>query len=295
MQMASCPAAAPRILGQHTTCRTTSYGSLLSTDAAKSSDQRYRMAHFRELYDKKVNISTSFNPNMLLCGNCPGGQHHILKNYGHSKSVAFILSDQCFPAALLSSGEGDCLAIIRVEDATLVSTFMRMSRSCDIAIGSVVSISSLNHLGRVGTTAYADDQVDALHTFRQTFSSQIRAVHGFPISTTKITDQFTIRALVEIEAWLDTVDLRRAHSLPESSQYFKDNILASPVDQAESNMCATPSIPLRMPASLFTKDRTAFVGLGWSNIATALPPMTSLEEKAFLSTLLQELNLEFAL
>ena len=49
-------AAAPRILGQHTTCRTTSYGSLLSTDTAESSDQRYRMAHFRELYDKKVNI-----------------------------------------------------------------------------------------------------------------------------------------------------------------------------------------------------------------------------------------------
>ena len=40
-------AAAPRILGQHTTCRTTSYGSLLSTDSAESSDQRYRMAHFR--------------------------------------------------------------------------------------------------------------------------------------------------------------------------------------------------------------------------------------------------------
>ena len=50
-----------------------------------------------------------------------------------------------------------------------------------------------------------------------------------------------------------------------------------------------------MPASLFTKDRTAFVGLGWSNMAAALPLMTSLEEKAFLSTLLQELNLEFAL
>ena len=176
-----------------------------------------------------------------------------------------------------------------------MSTFMRMSRGCDIAIGSVVIISSLNHLGRVGTAAYAEDLVDALHTFRQTFSGQIRAVHGFPISASKITDQFTIRALVEIEAWLDTVDLRRAHSLPESSQYFKDNILACPVDQVESNMCATPSIPLRMPASLFTKDRTAFVGLGWSNIATALPPMTSLEEKAFLSTLLQELNLEFAL
>ena len=56
--------------------------------------------------------------------------------------------------------------------------------------------SKINHLGKVGTPAYAEDLVDALHTFRQTFSSQIRAVHGFPISTTKITNQFTIRALV---------------------------------------------------------------------------------------------------
>ena len=45
-------------------------------------------------------------------------------------------------------------------------------------------------------------------------------------------------------------------------------------------------------ASLFTKEKTAFVGLGWSNIAT---PQTTEEEKAFLSTLLQELKREFAL
>ena len=50
-----------------------------------------------------------------------------------------------------------------------------------------------------------------------------------------------------------------------------------------------------MPASLFTKEKTAFVGLGWSNIVTTLPPQSKEEEKAFLSTLLQELNSEFAL
>ena len=46
---------------------------------------------------------------------------------------------------------------------------------------------------------------------------------------------------------------------------------------------------------MFTKDRTAFVGLGWSNIATSLPPQTIEEEKTILSTILQELNCEFAL
>ena len=87
-------------------------------------------------------------------------------------------------------------------------------------------------------------------------------------------------------------------SRPSSVSSYSSAILPTPGTPPTSisqQMCATPSIPMRMPASLFTKDRTAFVGLGWSNMATALPPMTSLEEKAFLSTLLQELNLEFAL
>ena len=75
-------AATPRILGQHVTCSTTSYSSLLSTDAAENADQRYRMAHFRELYNKKVNISTSFDPNTLPCRNCSSVQHHILRSSG---------------------------------------------------------------------------------------------------------------------------------------------------------------------------------------------------------------------
>ena len=137
--------------------------------------------------------------------------------------------------------------------------------------------------------------MEAMNTFRQTFGGQIRVVHGYPVFTTPIIDPVTIRALVKIEAWLDTVDMRRAHSLPEASKFFKENILASPMDQNEANNFATASIPLRMPASMFTKDRTAFVGLGWSNIANSLPPQTKEEEKNFLLTILQELNREFAL
>ena len=112
-----------------------------------------------------------------------------------------------------------------------MASFMRMSRGCDIAIGSVIVMNSLNHLGRVGTAAYAEDLVDAMNTFRQTFSGQVRVVHGYPVFATPIIDPVTIRELVEIEAWLDTVDLRRAHLLPETSKFFKDNILASPMDQ----------------------------------------------------------------
>ena len=180
--------------------------------------------------------------------------------------VAFILSDQCFLAALPASGEGDCLAIIWVEDATLgdlVSTFMRMSRGCNIAIGSVIIISSLNHLGRVGTAAYDEDLVDVLHNFRQTFSGQIRVVHGFP--TTKISDQVTIRALMELKAWLEMADNRRAHSMEVSSKYFVKNILLTG-DGAGSSSIASAGIPLRMPASINTIQQRK-VGFYWPGLA----------------------------
>ena len=62
---------------------------------------------------------------------------------------------------------------------------MRMSRGCDIDIGSVIVVNLLNHLGRVGTAAYAEDLVDAMNTIRQTFTT---------IFTTPIINPVTIRA-----------------------------------------------------------------------------------------------------
>ena len=121
-------AAVPCILGQHDTCRTISYGYLATSDTAGDEDHRYKMAHYRELYDKNRNIATSFDPSSLMCGNCFGGPHHILVKDGRSKPSAFILRDQCFPVALPAACGKECLAIIRVEDATindLVTTFMR--------------------------------------------------------------------------------------------------------------------------------------------------------------------------
>ena len=62
-----------------------------------------------------------------MCGNCSSSPHHILETAGRSKPAAFVLTDQCFQAALPAIAEKDCLAIIRVEDAAigdLVATFI---------------------------------------------------------------------------------------------------------------------------------------------------------------------------
>ena len=93
-------ATAPRILGGGTIIRTSNYGSLISEDC---SDNRCKLAHLRELYDQKLNISTSFDPSSLSCSNCSSGTHQIipLSGTGHSSLACFILSDQNFPPALL--------------------------------------------------------------------------------------------------------------------------------------------------------------------------------------------------
>ena len=93
-------ATAPRILGGGTIISTSNYGSLISEDG---SDNRCKLAHLRELYDQKLNISTSFDPSSLSCSNCSSGTHQIipLSGTGHSSPACFILSDQNFPPALL--------------------------------------------------------------------------------------------------------------------------------------------------------------------------------------------------
>ena len=112
--------------------------------------------------------------------------------------TCFILSDQNFPLVLPANGMDNCVVIIRVEDASLsdLSTFMRLTRGCDLGIVSVLLISTMNHLGRVGTAAYAEDLVSAFHNIQTTFGGQIRALHGYPISTENVwVDQLTIRSL----------------------------------------------------------------------------------------------------
>ena len=133
-------ATAPRILGGGTIIRTSNYGSLINNDG---SDNCHKLAHLRELYDKNLNVASSFDPASLSCSNCSNSPHQIIavSGTGRSSPTCFILSDQNFPAALPTVGAKCCVAIIRVEDATLAdlaSTFLMMTKGCDIRVGSVV-------------------------------------------------------------------------------------------------------------------------------------------------------------
>ena len=168
----------------------------------------------------------------------------------NTSPTCYILSDQQLPRHHQGGGR---LATL----SNLVTTFMRLTRGYDLGIGSFLLISSLNHLGRVGAAAYAEDLVSAFHNIETTFGGQIRALHGYPVCADTVSNQLTIRALMEIEAWLASSDQRRLHSLGRTSEYFTANFLSSKEDNKSG--LATAVIPLRLPASLFSKERTSHV------------------------------------
>ena len=152
--------------------------------------------------------------------------------------------------------------------------------------------SSINHLGRVVSAAYAEDLVESLSTLRRTFGGQIRIIHGIPLPIHPIEDKVTICSLLEIEAWLASVDPRRLHSLQNTSKHF-----CAALEAAESGKSdfGSLSIPQRLPASLHTKDRISFIGLGWPQMLSGIPAPSPDTEKTLLGVMLQELNQELAL
>ena len=157
-------------------------------------DQR----HYRHLYDAKMNISTSFNPQNLRCDVCTTS-HLLLERDGNPLPICFVASDQCFPACLPAGAGGRCCAIIRVEYRGL-REIMTATRTIlggkKLPVGSTILLCSASHLSRVrvGTAKYASDLVDSFRVIEADYGNSVRAVHGFPVFTTGVEAGLGIRS-----------------------------------------------------------------------------------------------------
>ena len=77
----------------------------------------------------------------------------------------------------------------------------------------------------------------SLQVIRTTFVGQVRALHRFPMPMQVITDQITIRGLMEVESWLAMADQRRAHSLARKSAYYINKLLLM---ELETSLALSP-------------------------------------------------------
>jgi hypothetical protein len=124
-----------------------------------NSDNRVARSVYREDLISMSVTSMSFNPKSWLCTACPKS-HSVLEEGGRGggdgRPVVFV-TDQNFPA-VLPSAEGRCLAIMRMEQASmddLADMVIKLAKTVTIPETTVFVVGSLSHLSRVGTHWYA--------------------------------------------------------------------------------------------------------------------------------------------
>jgi len=181
-----------------------------------------------------------------------------------------------------------------VEDGTLsdiLSSFRKTIGKVKLPVGSVILISSLSHLARVGTAAYAADLQATLCTIEEDYGNRVRAVHGIPVLAENIEDLSTVRAMWDTLDWLDSIDKRAKHMLPNSVQNLRD--LCMHEGDPEGGL-ATSRLHLRLPAGFRSKDSATFMFGGCCQLSSMLQAPTEAERTTLMSTLIEEVNSEFA-
>jgi hypothetical protein len=126
--------------------------------------------------------------------------------------VAFVLTDQSFPSSLPVEEDGECIKIVRFENGTLhdlVTAFLEATRGFLMPARTCIMLSSASHLAWIGTAAYAAEFVAARRRLLAAFRGAITVIHGFPILHLSTDNRAFIRALVDINSWIQQLGLDR--------------------------------------------------------------------------------------
>jgi hypothetical protein len=104
-------------------------------------------------------ISMSFDPRNLMCIGC--NNNHKL---GENGRLVICFADQNM-VPFITDGEGGCIAIVRLENASLsdmIDLSFEVLEKFTPPPGSIILYGSASHLYRVGASLYARDWVDSL-------------------------------------------------------------------------------------------------------------------------------------
>ena len=251
------------------------------------------IGYYRHVYDSKMNICFSFEPRCLVCHSCEGSPHHILGD--EYRPACIILSDQSFPAALPATDKSfNCPTIIRIEDGTLgdlLSCFRKTLGKVRLPVGSIIMISSISHLSRVGVAAYASDLQGILNSIEEDYGSRVRAVHGLPLPSEDLEDGSLARALLDVMDWLENVDKRAKYHLVHSTHALRELYLTGSGGSAE---LAQARLHYRLPVGIRTREMAVFMAGGCCRLPDTVPAITGSRLHEIVGILTEELNGTFA-
>jgi hypothetical protein len=252
------------LCGSAGTCNVGSFENVMGLTSATP--------NYRFCCKNKLNISTSFQLDKLMCNTCIGGDHVVLGREVEAGGkdlapMAFILADQNFPPVLSAGGDGDCLKILQVEDGTLhelVGALLEATRGFRVPAGSVVVLSSMSQLAWVGTAAYVAKFVGARRRLLAAFGGALEVVHGVPVPCVSINSRVGIRALFDCMAWVHQVSGSRDIT---DRRAFLHGVLFGVTDESGSPVASDPDTgssvtpePMRLmlPNDLNGKNTTVF-------------------------------------
>jgi hypothetical protein len=231
------------------------------------------------------NVSSSFDIGTLTCKTCTlKGKHSILgrksaRSDGTEQTPpCFVKSDQNFPLLVPAEGEGDCLKIIQIENASLSDlskAFLGVVEGFTMPSGTVIVICSVSHLAVVGTAVHAEELVHAFRALRGAYGTGISVMHGFPILISGLNRKKTIRELLEVNHLYNLICKSGTYEIPETRTLCYSTLIK---DDTASSTSAPEVRPLMLPQNLTSYDKVSFESKGFGNQKDLCLPISVLEE-----------------
>jgi hypothetical protein len=161
-----------------------------------------------------------------------------------------------------------------------------VTRGFDVSVGAVVLMASASHAAAVGAADYAADFVRASGSLRGAFAGAVTVMHGIPFLLGGTKNHAAIRAIAEIEHWVqitsgsDTISATRA--------IFKDSITT------HTDSTDQPAL-IRLPISQTATEKCTFESRGFGHLKKLIDPISEDFERYLLSSLIDEVNALFPL
>ena len=257
-------------------------------------DDRIRRTKLANCLTSRISTSRSFDPATGSCVSCLGGGHKALVASGGGV-VAFIASDQCFPACLpVPRGGGECLRVVRVEDGSLRDITLALADSIGKAIltsGTVVCLGSASHLASVGTAQYIQDWVRSRWWIRERLGEATMVLPLAPIPVAGIQGRSLVRSLIEVTNWFLTLESTECILTRNVHNLFLSTYLARGTGEGWAN----ERLCFRLPVSLDSHVYVNTVSEGWGSRPDGIPPLSQAAEEELVGPLLKVLKNSFGI
>ena len=189
-----------------------------------------------------------------------------------------------------------CLSVLRVEHASLnelADSFTELTKGGLLPEGSMLLLSSVSHLARVGTESYCLELVSVINRLRKVIGHSSFVSPGPFVMGGGTNDKALIKSLVELYSWLSNLSEVAGICLLKQSYLICLESLQVNGSHDKVSDCSCSS-RLSLPVSLQSPQTASWTSVVGKKLPSVLACSLASEEERIVLTLLDELSSKFA-